>query len=265
MRRSSSRRALNKKRLHDKLYLWLYSLLRKKWPEVIEFARALIDFVFIVQYILYNDDTIRYLEQALFRVNSFKNIFRYLRPTDPATEQGYFNFSKFHAITHYTLFIRQYRAADGFDSFYNEARYKYMLKEYFGRTNKRDIFQEQLLFYNERRLNIFAMEDVLLHDDTNQISIPKNILDALVTCPSRDPLPLTLFNKRSQKFSEYRYRYDKKSLDSRYWYKIIDFVKTIDIPDFLSALVIFVREQRKLTDKLLNSNYEVDRRKKNPK
>ena len=102
----------------------------------------------------------------MFRVNSFKDIFRYLRPTDPAIEQGYFNFSKFHAITYYTSFIRQYRAADGFDSSYNEARYKYMLKEYFDKTNKRDIFQEQFLFYNERRLNIFVIEDVLLYDNT---------------------------------------------------------------------------------------------------
>ena len=240
-------------------------LLRKEWPEAIEFARALIDFVLIAQYTSHDDDTIRYLEQALFRVNSFKDVFRHLRPTDPATEQGHFNFPKFHAITHYTSFIRQYGAADGFDSSHDEARHKYMLKEYFGRTNKRDTFQEQLLFHNERRLNMLAMEDVLLHDDTNQTSMPKNMLDALVTCPSRDPLPLTLFNERSQKFSEHRYRYDKESLDSRYWCKAIDLAEAIDIPDFLPALATFVREQRKLTDGLLSSNYEVDRREKNPK
>ena len=80
--------------------------------------------------------------------------------------------------------------------FINEARYKYILKEYFGRTNKRDIFQEQFLFYNERRLNIFVIKDVLLYDNTNQISIPKNILNAFVICPNRNFFPLTLFNKR---------------------------------------------------------------------
>ena len=88
----------------------------------------------------------------------------------------------------------------------------------------------------------------------------RTMLDALVTCPSRDPLPLTLFNERSQKFSEHRYRYDKESLDSRYWCKAIDLAEAIDIPDFLPALATFVREQRKLTDGLLSSNYEVDRR-----
>ena len=57
----------------------------------------------------------------------------------------------------------------------------------------------------------------------------------------------------------------KGGLDSRYWCKAVDFAEAIDIPDFLPALATFVREQRKLTDGLLTSNYEVDKREKNSK
>ena len=39
-------------------------------------------------------------------------------------------------------FIRGYGSADGFDSSHSEAAHKYLVKAFYGRTNKKDGFEE---------------------------------------------------------------------------------------------------------------------------
>ena len=68
-------------------------------------ARAIVDFILMAQYKTHDDETLRYMEQALYRIDKMKVAFKALRLIDKLTNEGYFNFLKFYVITYYTLFI----------------------------------------------------------------------------------------------------------------------------------------------------------------
>jgi hypothetical protein len=107
---------------------------------VLDFSRALIDFVLMTQYRLYDENTLRYLDHALYRMNFFKDKFRYLRSQNKNTEKNHFNFFKFHVMSHYSNYIRKYEIADEYNTFHDNIKYKYIFKEYYEKINKRDIF-----------------------------------------------------------------------------------------------------------------------------
>ena len=115
----------------------LAPLLSVKEPAAMHCARAIVDFILMAQYKTHDDETLRYMEQALYRIDKMKVAFRALRPIDKSTDEGHFNFPKFHAMTHYTSFIRDFGAADNYDTEHSEAGHKYHVKDFYGRTNKK--------------------------------------------------------------------------------------------------------------------------------
>jgi hypothetical protein len=119
----------------------LAPLLSTKVSEAMHCARAIIDFILLAQYKTHDDETLRYLEQALYRIDRTKVVFKRFRPINAlliATDEGHFNFPKFHAMTYYSFCIREYRAADNFNTEHSEAAHKYHVKAFYGRqTNVR--------------------------------------------------------------------------------------------------------------------------------
>jgi hypothetical protein len=77
----------------------------EKWFHAMNFIRVLIDFILIAQYKSHDDSTLNYLDHVLFRFNAYKKIFRHSRFKEHEIEKNHFNFSNFHAITHYVDFI----------------------------------------------------------------------------------------------------------------------------------------------------------------
>ena len=112
-------------------------LLSSKEPGAMHCAWAIVDFILIAQYKTHNEETLHYLDHALYRIDKTKVAFKALRPVDKVTDEGHFNFLKFHVMTHYTSCIRDFGAADGFDTEHSEAGHKYHVKAFYGRTNKR--------------------------------------------------------------------------------------------------------------------------------
>jgi hypothetical protein len=55
------------------------SLLIDKWSHAVNFVRVFVDFILIAQYRSHDEQTLRYLNQTLFRVNFFKSVFRETR------------------------------------------------------------------------------------------------------------------------------------------------------------------------------------------
>ena len=53
----------------------LAPLLTLKAPFTMHFAKAVINFVLIVQYQTHNNKTLQYIEHALYRINSLKGVF----------------------------------------------------------------------------------------------------------------------------------------------------------------------------------------------
>ncbi len=119
---------------------------------VVNFVRVFIDFILIAQYCLHDEQTLRYLNQTLFRVNFFKSVFRDTRQFAQKNEKKHFNFFKFHVISHYFDFIRKYDTTNNYDISHDEIKHKYEIKQFYDKINKRKTFQKQLIHHNKRRM-----------------------------------------------------------------------------------------------------------------
>ena len=125
-------------------------LLSTKEPGAMHCAQAIVDFILLAQYKTHDDETLEYLDHALYRIDRIKAVFKQFRPVDKATDEGHFNFPKFHAMTHYASGIREYGAADNFDTEHSEARHKYHVKAFYRRTNKCRGYEDQICLHNIR-------------------------------------------------------------------------------------------------------------------
>ena len=142
------------------------------------YARAIVDFILLVQYKTHDNETLRYLEQALYRIDRTKAVFKQFRPIDKTTDEGHFNFPKFHAMTHYISCIREYGAADNFDTEHSEAAHKYHVKAFYGRTNKRQGYEDQICLHNTRRINMLTMTNILFHKKSRYMTQSGNDIEA---------------------------------------------------------------------------------------
>jgi hypothetical protein len=138
-------------------------LLIDKWSHALNFIRALIDFILMIQYRSHDESILQYLQHAIYWMNVFKSIFVSARSSNKKTKKKHFNFFKFHVMTHYVAFIRKYETTDEYDIAHDEVKHKYMFKEYYIRINKRDTFLTQLVFHNDRRLMILIMKNVIIY------------------------------------------------------------------------------------------------------
>jgi hypothetical protein len=217
----------------------IISLMINKWSHAVNFIRALVDFILIAQYRSHDDSILRYLHHALYRINFFKEIFRQSRSIVQKIEKDHFNFSKFHAFSHYADFIRRYDAVDEYDTSHDEIKHKYMIKKFYDRINKRETFQAQLIEHNKRRLNILAMKDIMRHAQKRNTNKDINFTH---TRSSRDSLNLKLLRITST--SNNRYQRMNSSQSSIHWCLIQELNEKIQISDLIAALTVFVRENR---------------------
>lgn len=77
-------------------------------------------------------------------------------------------------MTHFAKYIRDYGSAINYDTAHNEAAHKYLLKAFYGRTNKKE-YESQILKYNIRHTNVITMQNVILMAKVLNRSAKKNI------------------------------------------------------------------------------------------
>jgi len=78
--------------------------------EVLICYRALLDFIYIVQYPTHDDDSLQHLEDALDLFHSHKHIFLELGIRE------HFNIPKFHSMVHYVESIRYFGTTDNYNT-----------------------------------------------------------------------------------------------------------------------------------------------------
>jgi hypothetical protein len=100
----------------------------------LQYVHALVDMVLLTQFIIYDDNTLQYMDAALHRINKFKNIFLEFRPKKH--EYNSFNYFKLHVLTHYTEYIRLFGNAIGMDNSHFKTAHKYLIKAFWDWTNK---------------------------------------------------------------------------------------------------------------------------------
>ncbi len=155
------------------------------------FIKALINFILIIQYRFHDDLILIYLQHVLYRLNIYKKIFRQSRLIVHEIEENNFNFFKFHVITHYVDFIKKYEAANEYNTFHDETRHKYMIKKFYCKINKREIFQTQFIEHNKKRIKILALKNKMR--STKKNSQTKKI-EFTHTRVNKDSLNIKLVN-----------------------------------------------------------------------
>jgi hypothetical protein len=53
-------------------------------------AQAIIDFILLTYYKTHDDETLYYLEQALYKIDRTKVVFKWFHPISKATDEGHF-------------------------------------------------------------------------------------------------------------------------------------------------------------------------------
>ena len=115
--------------------------LLKKRDVVIHCARVIMNFVTLIQYIFHDENTLNYMKHALYRIDSLKMVIVKYKFYSTARDENdgdetYFDIFKLHIMTHDVIFIQLYDSAQSFDTAYEEAIYKFLLKIFFVITNR---------------------------------------------------------------------------------------------------------------------------------
>ncbi len=202
----------------------------------------------------------RYLNQTFFRVNFFKSVFRETRQFAQENENEHFNFFKFHVMSHYSDFIRKYDTTDDYDILHDEIRHKYMIKQFYDKINKREIFQKQLIHHNKRRMKILVMKNIMRYEKKCQFFVVDAIIKFTNIRIIRDSLELSLLRKCSTENSQSRHIFE--SLQSKTWYTTREMNVLVNISNLIFALIIFIREKRRALNHLMTDSRNKYRREK---
>jgi hypothetical protein len=211
-------------------------LIEREDAGVMLFIRAVLDFVTLSEYHSHTDETLEYLNHALERIDDLKYTLQVSSSGKPIN----FNFPKFHVLSHYTDFIRDYGSLVNHNSSVQENFHKILLKEYYNRTNKQDNYEEQILKHNTRRVNVQAMQGILsFRSTTGTIDENHSSLDSRSNnlSPSMDltGYPLT---------DASRTRLEELGLSQRSWRLVVDIASRFNIDGLIEAIAIFVQEHR---------------------
>ncbi len=98
----------------------------------------------LAQYVSYDNETLRYIEHVLYRLENTRIAFEHHQPIDSKLCPPTFNYPKFHAISYFVQYICDYGSAVNYNTAHNKAAHKYLLKAFYNRTNKKE-YNSQLL------------------------------------------------------------------------------------------------------------------------
>ena len=103
---------------------------------LIQAVRAILDFVYMAQYAVHTTETLDFLNDALERFHSNKEIFVELGVRD------HFNIPKLHALLHYTLSIQLFGTTDNYDTQYSERLHIDLAKNAYRNTNHKNEYSQ---------------------------------------------------------------------------------------------------------------------------
>jgi hypothetical protein len=202
----------------------------------IQFIRATVDFITLAMYQSHDDNTLRYLELALYRMNQRKEVFQKYRNPKAKDDEQHFDFPKWHSLTHYVQMIRLYGCAPNWDTNHPEHKHHTYANEGFRRTNKKNDWEDQLMEHHLRGINMLALQDTLCRGPRPTLADGRERDEEPVSVGEPQPIDLVFglpgINRRT-----------KKAL----WRPVRDIVELLgpeEGPLFRQAMAVFVRESR---------------------
>jgi Plavaka transposase len=240
----------------------LAPLLSSREPYAMHFTRAVCDFVIMAQYRTHDEETLRYMHHALYRIDMLKGVFQSFRPKAKDSDTGHFNIPKFHALVHFEENIRLYGCADGYCTGANgEAGHRYIVKAFYDLTNKRDSLS-QICSHNSRRVAVLAMEDEIAFTNSDSVPQSSRRLEVQVTQPTQHlavaklQWPLEDMDGATDLV--------QRRLGLKTWLHISHVANCCEIPGFLDGIAVFVRECRRKLQGELAQNSDMDQKEKDP-
>ncbi len=130
----------------------------------------------LAQYVSHDEETLRYMEHALYSLEKTKIAFEQHRPIDSKLCRPTLNYPKFHAISHFVQCIRDYGSAVNYDTAHSKTVHKYLLKAFYNRINKKE-YKSQIWQHNVRHTNIIAMKDVIISEKAREKKLSEGPAD----------------------------------------------------------------------------------------
>ncbi|KAF9497635.1 hypothetical protein BDN71DRAFT_1481608 [Pleurotus eryngii] len=106
--------------------------------------RALLDFLYLAQYTIHSDDTLRLLEQSLEEFHLHKSVFEQL-----GARKG-FNIPKLHSLVHYARRIKRFETTDNYSTESTERLHIDFAKDAYKATNHKDEFPQMTSWLKRR-------------------------------------------------------------------------------------------------------------------
>ncbi len=205
----------------------------------------------MIQYWLHDDEFLHYMNNAMYRINVLKEVFKQFQ------HDKNFNYLKFHVISHYMNFIWRYEDANDFDTSYMKIAHKFLIKDYYDLTNKWENFQMQILHHNTWRVNMLTMRDIILYDLIMFRSEIDERMKVMITKSSKS-LDLTQLEWDLSEMNSNRWQ--NWFSNSRFWRIAFEIAKTTHIENFLNRLSIFIRESRRKKSEIKSNKYQMNRK-----
>ncbi|KAH9912826.1 uncharacterized protein B0H18DRAFT_889166 [Fomitopsis serialis] len=114
--------------------------------------RSLLDFIYLAQYPTHDDDTLRYLTDALDTFHKHKDVLIKLGIRDSL------NIPKIHSLLHYAESIRLYGTTDNYNTEAFERLHIDFAKDAWRATNHRDEFPQMVKWISRRRRSLCIQE-----------------------------------------------------------------------------------------------------------
>ncbi|KAH9916703.1 uncharacterized protein B0H18DRAFT_884624 [Fomitopsis serialis] len=135
-------------------------------PVMIAF-RSLLDFIYLAQYPTHDDDTLRYLTDALDTFHKHKDVLVKLGIRDSL------NIPKIHSLLHYAESIRLYGTTDNYNTEAFERLHIDFAKDAWRATNHRDEFPQMVKWISRR-------EKITMYEERHRAPAFKNALLRLI-------------------------------------------------------------------------------------
>jgi hypothetical protein len=82
---------------------------------------------------------------------------------------------------------------------HDEIKHKYMIKQYYDKTNKRKTFQKQLIQHNKRRMKVFIMKNIMRYEKKCQSFVVDEVIKFTNIKTIWDSFELSFLRKCSTK------------------------------------------------------------------
>jgi len=237
---------IKQKTIVHQLIAIVTSLLIRKASDALYCAQALINFVMMTQYWLHNNESLHYMNNAIYRINVLKEVFKQFWHDEN------FNYFKFHVISHYMNFIQRYEDAADFDTSYMKIAHKFLIKDYYNLINKWKNFQMQILHHNTWQVNMLTMKNIILHDLIMFRSKIDERIKVMITKFFRS-LDLTQFKWDLSEMNSNQWW----NWFSNFWFWCIasEIAKMTHIKSFLNELSIFIKESWRKKSEIKSNKY----------